>query len=148
MTEPIETLPPETAPAIPPRRRSPIRRVGCTILLILWFALLLLPCALIVIASQGEVSISQGGLPGQAIRLWLINEIDERGFGFASTSITQPADPNTICLQTDTRFLLWAGRAEPVSYCECFARADSDAEWGFSTSHEGVCRADSAEQGG
>jgi hypothetical protein len=150
MTEPLEKMPSEAAPNLPPAppRRSLIRRVGCGIALVLWFTLLLAPCGLIVMATQGEIAIPQGSLPGQTIRVWLINEADERGLGTASTSIYQPDNLNTICLQTDSRFLLWYGRPEPsVSYCECFTRATSSAEWGFLSVSEGVCNSESVIAG-
>ncbi|MDZ4764915.1 MAG: hypothetical protein SGI73_10210 [Chloroflexota bacterium] len=143
MTEQIEM-----PAASPPRRRSPIRRAGCVLALIVWFIVLLLPCGLIVIATQGEIAISQGELPGQAIRVWLINEADQRGFGTAATSIYQPSDANTVCMQTDNRFLFWYGRAQAaVSYCECFIRAAPADEWGFLSVSEGVCGAASLEAG-
>ncbi|MBE2270327.1 MAG: hypothetical protein IAE80_18980 [Anaerolinea sp.] len=123
---------------VTPARRSPIRRIGCTVLLIFWFTLLLLPCALFVLATQGEISISQGGLPGQHIRLWLINEMDERGLGVSSTSVTQ-TDPNAACIQTNASFLLWAGQAEPLSYCDCYVRADADSAWQSASTAAGEC---------
>jgi hypothetical protein len=123
-------------PAAP--RRSPLRRIGCTVALIVWFALLLVPYLLIIMATQGEITIAQGSLPGQQIRVWLIMEANERGLGVSSTSARQ-TDPNAACVQTDTRFLLWSGSAEPLSYCECYARADADSLWTSVSTEAGVC---------
>ncbi len=120
------------------RRRSPLRRVGCTIALIIWFTLLLAPCFLIVMATQGELTISQGSLPGQQIRVWLIMEADERGLGVSSTS-TQSLDANTIGLQTNINFLLWSGQADPLVYCETFTRVSESDPWTPTTTETAAC---------
>jgi len=119
-------------------RRSPLRRLGCIIALIFWFALLLVPCLLLVMATQGQIAVSQGSLPGQQIRVWLIMEADERGFGVSSTS-AQQTDPNTACLQTNTRFLLWVGDADSLSYCDCYARDETASTWQTTSTELGVC---------
>ncbi|MBK8028134.1 MAG: hypothetical protein IPK17_01225 [Chloroflexi bacterium] len=120
------------------RRRSPLRRLGCTIALIIWFTLLLAPCFLIVMATQGELTISQGNLPGQQIRLWLIMEADERGLGVSSTS-TQQLDLNTIGLQTNINFLLWSGQADALIYCETFTRVSASDPWTPTTTETSAC---------
>lgn len=126
---------PQTSP--PPKPRSPLRRLGCIILLVIWFAVLLSPCLLIVLATQQEIVVSTGGAPGQQARLWLISEIDARGLAFSSASVSEQGE-SAICVQTDVRFFLWAGSAEPVSYCECYER-DSAGNFSFTTGNEGVC---------
>ena len=127
---------PPSPPVTP--RRSPLRRIGCTIALILWFALLLLPCFLIVLATQGEIAIAQGELPGQQLRVWLIMEADQRGLGMSSATAYREDD--AACVQTDTRFWLWQGAAEPVSYCECYERAATDSVWSPTVTESGLCR--------
>ncbi|MFN8565855.1 MAG: hypothetical protein U0703_30415, partial [Anaerolineae bacterium] len=54
-------------------RRSPLRRAGCIVALVIWFGILLLPCFLVVLAVQQEISIPTGGAPDQRLRLWLIS---------------------------------------------------------------------------
>jgi hypothetical protein len=132
MTEPIETLP------APVRRRSPLRRLGCGIALVLWFLILLLPCALFTLATQGQITISQGGLPGQEIRVWLIMEVEQRGLGISSTS-THGSDPNALCLQTNVSYLLWSGRENPNTYCDCYTRADAESAWELSSTQMNTC---------
>ncbi len=132
MTEAAIT--PESTP--PPRR--PIRRIGCGVVLVIWFLVLLLPCGLIVLAVQQEIVISTGSAPGQQTRLWLIGEPTERGFGISTAAVAPTAD-NAICVQTDVRFLLWAGQADPLNYCECYERANADAEWVSVSSSDGAC---------
>jgi hypothetical protein len=111
-----------------PRRRSPIRRVGCGASLVLWFLLLLTPCFCFVLASQGEIIIPQGSAPGQQIRIWLIMEVQQRGFGISSAAVSQP-EPNALCVESRTRFLLWVGSAESSVSCECYMRASEDEAW-------------------
>lgn len=136
---PAETVPADIAPAIP-RRAHPLRRLGCGVLLVLWFIVLLAPCGLLMMAVNGEIALSQGELPGQQFRMWLIMEADERGVGISSTS-TQVTDETHICVQTDGRFVLWQGSADPIHYCECFTRSTAQDEWSFSQMNEGACAA-------
>lgn len=121
-----------------PRRHSRLRRAGCIIALLIWFAILLLPCFLVVLAVQGEITVSTGGAPGQQTRLWLISEADERGLAISSASVTQ-TEPNALCVQTDVRFLLWSGKAEPSVYCECYVRENADTPWAAADTISGAC---------
>ncbi len=133
MTEEVsEIVPPQ------PARRSPLRRTGCVIALIVWFAILLLPCFFIVLAVQQEISITTGSAPGQLTRLWLISEADQRGLAL-STGAAHSSGENAVCVQTDVRFLLWAGESEPVTYCECYERSSASDAWAFTTSTTSAC---------
>lgn len=126
-----------TVNTLPPRR-SPLRRIGCGLLLVIWFSILLLPCFLIVLAVQQEIVVSQGGAPGQQLRLWLISEADERGLGISTASVRQTS-PNALCVQTNVRFLMWSGHDDPLAYCDCYERADEDAPWSSVSSASGEC---------
>ncbi|PJF28188.1 MAG: hypothetical protein CUN53_01240 [Phototrophicales bacterium] len=128
----------ETDAPVQATRRSPLRRIGCGIALTLWFLLLLTPCIMVYAATQGEITIPQGDLPGQVIRLWMIQEARLQGIGVSSTSVLT-IDSDTRCLQTDNRFLLWRGSELPVTYCECFRRERDGAGWDFISGAEGVC---------
>lgn len=128
----------EAAPPALPARRSPLRRTGCIIALIVWFAILLTPCFFIVLAVQQEISITTGSAPGQQVRLWLVSDADQRGLALSTASVRQAAE-NAICVQTDVRFLLWAGEAEPINYCECYERASSEDSWSATTMTTGIC---------
>jgi hypothetical protein len=119
-------------------RRSPIRRAGCIVLLVIWFGILLLPCFLIMLAVQGEITISTGGAPGQQTRLWLVSEPDERGLGISSASAIQSA-PDAVCVETSVRFYLWAGSSEPSVYCECYQRENADSAWASTTTTTAAC---------
>lgn len=119
-------------------RRSPLRRVGCITALIVWFLILLLPCFLVVLAVQQEITISTGSAPGQQLRLWLISEPDQRGIALSTASVRE-TDPNAICVQTNIQFLLWSGSAEPLVYCDCFERESDSAAWSATSTTSGEC---------
>ncbi len=119
-----------------PTPRSRIRRIGCWIGLVLWLLLLLFPCAAILLISQGEVSIQLGDLPGQSFRVWLIQDAKDRGIGIANPLVSSRAD-ETTCLQTTTNFLLWMGKGEPSSYCECYIR--NEDRWQLTSTTQGSC---------
>jgi hypothetical protein len=125
-------------PLIIPRRPSPIRRAGCIVAVVIWFVILLLPCFLIVLAVQQEITISTGSVPGQQIRLWLISEAEARGLAISTASLHQTAD-NAACVQTDVRYFLWAGESEPSSYCECYQRVSANASWVSTSMASGAC---------
>lgn len=132
------TLVDEVNGITPPRPRSRLRRAGCPVLVILWFLLLLAPCLCIVLATQGEIVIPQGSAPGQAIRIWLIMEADQRGLGLSSTSVQQ-VDENALCVESDIRFLLWSGSAESSSSCECYERASAEQQWSLLSVSNDAC---------
>lgn len=133
MTETPEANTPPTS-----RRRSPACRVGCTILVILWFLLLLTPCLAIILATQGDIVIPQGSVPGHEIRIWLISEADQRGIGISSASVQQ-TDANALCLETNARFILWAGNADSLTLCECYTRESEDQAWSTVSVEDRAC---------
>lgn len=142
--EPTKPTEPGANPPAPPapRRRHPLRRIGCTIVLVLWFLLLLTPCLLFYMASQGEISVRLGNLPDQSLRIWLVTEPQQRGIGVSSPAVARAADGNTACLQMTVHYWLWYGEAEEaVQYCECFSRADRDADWTMTEMESGTCAA-------
>lgn len=115
---------------------SRLRRIGCSIGLVFWTILLLLPCVAIALISQGEIAIQLGNVPGQTFRIWLIQDATERGIGIAYPRVHTDASANT-CLQTDTNFLLWMGKGESSTFCECYA-SDGD-NWKSISSTQGFC---------
>ena len=89
-TLPSDAQPVEAAVQTPiASHRSPLRRLGCGCALLFWFLLLLSPCVFIVLATQGQITFSQGDLPGQELRIWLIQEAKEQGLGISTTSVLQ-----------------------------------------------------------
>ncbi len=111
------------------RRQNPLKRVGCTIGLLLWAVVLISPCLLCTLATQGQITISLGSAPGQQARIWLLNEARERGIGISWPSAHYSQDAQTVCVQTDTRFVLWEGSGQPATYCECYTRENTGEAW-------------------
>ncbi|MFN8379027.1 MAG: hypothetical protein U0452_10185 [Anaerolineae bacterium] len=130
--------PSESASPVAPRSRK--RRLGCTVLIILWFALLLVPCGLFYFAVQQEVTVPLGGAPGQELRVWLVMEPRTRGLGYSLGHVAIQTD-SQLCVQTSTSYLLWAGRPENTVYCECYARSAADEAWTYLSSTQGACLA-------
>jgi hypothetical protein len=144
MSDPDDILDDEPPPGPEPTprpRRSRLRRIGCGVLLVIWFVLVMSPCAVFLIATQGEIRLPLGGAPNQELRLWLIMQPRERGFGLSLASVRDVPGEGIACVQTDVRYLLWTGSGENVVYCVCYARPDGDADWTFIESLEGQCPA-------
>jgi hypothetical protein len=118
-----------------PKRRSRARRVGCAFVLVIWFALVLSPCLCIILATQGEILVHLGDVPGNEIRIWLVDEAHERGIGIASPTVSTTAqDANAVCVQTNVTFILWEGEGSPTHYCECYTREQQSGDWSPLTS--------------
>ena len=125
-------------PVTPQRpRRSPLARLGCGVALVIWGLLLLTPCFFITLAVRGEISLDTGPAPEQRLRIWLIMEADERGLGISTTSSVPQAD--LTCIQTDVRFVLWEGEAEPVSYCHCYEHPPDSDTWNLQAVTSNTC---------
>jgi len=122
------------------KRRGPLRRLGCAVALILWFMVLLTPCFLIVMATQGEIVVRLGDVPGQSFRIWLVNESRQRGLGISRPSIIANENEYQRCLQTNVSFILWAGTAEGSTYCECYTQPDNTGEWELTSNQQGACQ--------
>lgn len=123
-------------------RRSLARRAGCTALLVLWFALLLVPCLCAVIAINQEVVLPVGGAPGQHIRVWLIMEAEQRGLGISTPRVSGDEGAGAICVETYNRFVLWQGREPDVVYCECYERGANGQGWALTSTSAQACAAD------
>lgn len=121
-----------------PPKRSRRRRVLIGIGLVIWFALLLLPCVLFTLAVNQEIAIPTGDLPGQQVRVWLVMEASQRGLGYSTASVTQRSDTQA-CLTTNIGFLLWQGQADATRYCECYARSSASEPWSLASMDMAAC---------
>jgi hypothetical protein len=128
-----------------PRHRIGLKgyawRAGC---LIIWIPLILLPIIFIVLATQNEIAVWHGdsmpeGSAHPVIQVKLIMEIDTRGLNITRSYLATETD-QSLCVQTDVSFLLWQGRGDNVSYCDCYAREATTQPWLFSASTAGVCQ--------
>ena len=137
----------EIAGAVAARpKRSPARRLGCGLLLVVWFAFLLTPCALFYLAANGEIRLEHADIP-QAhahprLLIALLSEPDARGLRIERASIAQGGlDETRVCVETSVSFLLWhaSESSQDVRYCDCYQRRDSAAPWAFSDTYSQSC---------
>jgi len=98
-----------------------LRRIGCALLLVLWFGFLILgPCAVVTLVSGNEIRIIHSGVPDDnTLRVWLIQQAHARGLGI-STGYSVNPDANTVCTVTDTHFVLWLGEGDSSHSCACY----------------------------
>jgi hypothetical protein len=118
--------------------RSLLRRIGCGLGLVIWAVLILSPCAFILIATQRDITIPLGDIPGQALRVWLIEEVSERGIGISTPLVVGDPASGRACVEVHSRFILWMGQGEPTTICECYARQGE--VWEYLSGTAGVCR--------
>jgi hypothetical protein len=137
MTEqpPVET--------IPPPKQSLIKRIGCGILVVMWFILILTPACFLMLAMQGEIALWHGGnFPENEahplFQVKLLMDADTRGLNITTSSLVDGPD-NQVCVQVYVRYMLWQGRGENTSYCDCYTHEETD--WDFTGSSRGVCTA-------
>lgn len=119
--------------------RKPVswsRRVGCTLGFILWVFVMLLPCTFCALLTQGQIVVPTGSLPGQELRIWLIMDADQRGFGVSSASKRSQTFIDLSCVDTSVGFFLWEGKGESNQYCECYRQDEVSASWVPVTSSE------------
>ncbi len=114
-------------------KRSIFRRVGCGILVVLWFMILLLPIALFLLAVNGDITIPRrGDIPDShehpLIQASLVMEADFRGLRITNTSLNRIEEDN-LCIQTNINFVMWQGDGEPAVFCDCYVRQSSEDEW-------------------
>lgn len=116
------------------RERKPKiwRRVGCGIAVVVWLLVMLLPLFFITLAAQGEVRIGHlSDVPNPhehpLLQVSLISRIDYRGLNIRNSTIDRDGD--NMCIQTNVRYLLWNGEADPATFCDCYARLDSGSDW-------------------
>ncbi len=119
-------------------------RVGCGLILLFWFVLLLTPCAMIWLATGNTLTIPRGNVPEAdlhpVLEVQLIMEIDNRGLKFTTTGVNQ-SDEMNLCIQNNINYLLWESdnNSTPASYCQCYQRQDNQSEWEFTQQIESAC---------
>lgn len=130
-------------------KRSLFSRLGCGIVLVIWFMILLTPCALLYLASNGEIRILHTDIPDAyehpRLSIELVSEVKSRGLRVINSSVVDnDLDDNLMCVQTNVRFLLWQTNEDnqDTAYCDCYERNESDAGWSFSQSTPDICLID------
>ncbi|MCL4253889.1 MAG: hypothetical protein KJ043_08925 [Anaerolineae bacterium] len=125
-------------------KRNPLRRLGCTVLLILWFIFLLLPLFLFIMAVQQEITIAHAGdIPESyqhpLFQVQLVMEEDYRGLRIVNATLHNGTDTN-ICVQTNVRYMLWEGEGESATFCRCYERDSAESEWTLLEQNLEACR--------
>jgi hypothetical protein len=119
-------------------------KIGCGLLVFVWFCVLMLPFLMFWLASGRSVTIPRRNVPDAneypVFRLSLIMSKDNRGLHFITTDV-QRNGSNNLCVEAHINYLLWASDGEDnmTTYCDCFERSDTDAEWVFLDSVNTSC---------
>lgn len=112
--------------------------------LVLWFVVLLLPCACFYLATSGQINIGHGSVPEPEIhpllRINLIMEPDQRGLQLMR-SVILPNSETSLCIETYISYALWQtdGSNSAVVYCDCYERTSADAVWTLTDSVYEAC---------
>lgn len=126
------------------RTTHPLKRIVGGLLVLLWFTLLLTPCAFFYLAANGEIRIWHGDIPEPnahpRLLVELVSEIDYRGLQL-TRSYDVSASDQARCVQTDVTFYLWQSIEDDLdtSYCDCYQRADREGAWELSETSMDVC---------
>ena len=118
----------------PSLMRRILRIAGVLVFLIF----LITPCFFITLATQGEIVIGLGSVPGQEMRIWLVMDADQRGIGYSTPSVIAQSD-QAVCVQTNVSYALWEGEADAAVFCDCYARADANSAWELTSTNTNVC---------
>ena len=112
-----------------------LRRVGCGALVVVWLVAMLTPCAVVVLATQGEIKITYSDLPEDEFRVWTVFSTGTRGIAFSNSRRITPNKPlstasyrDEMCQIIDINFLLWQGSANSSHQCYCYAKVD-ETQW-------------------
>jgi len=127
------------------RKRSLPRRLGCWLLTVIWFLILLTPCGLFYLAANGEIRLQHSQIPDPhahpRLLISLISESADRGLRIERSAI-QAADKVTqLCVETAVTFLLWesSGGNQNAQFCDCYLRADEDSAWQIQSTYGAAC---------
>jgi hypothetical protein len=127
--------------------RSPstiFRRIAAGLMIVLWFAILLIPVGMFWLGTGGSISIPHRSVPEPEqhplFQINLIMDIRNRGLQFTRTSIVN-IDEQNLCVQGNVDYLLWESddTATSATYSQFYERADSEADWVFTTQTIGAC---------
>lgn len=117
-------------------------RTGCALGCLAWIGVMSLPVLAFILATQGELAWRRG--PNNLVedRLFLINEPEAAGLGYASARVNRDdtATAGPLCVQTRVVYLLWRnaeGQDQNTAFCECYTRsADGEYEYNGVTCQE------------
>lgn len=125
--------------------KHPLGRLGCGVLLVFWFLILLLPCAMIYLATGGIITIPNGAIPEPEqhprFEVQLIMEIENRGLKLSRSSIASESE-TALCINSSVNYLLWQSdsSASNSQYCQCYERTSAEADWVYTEQYDGQCQ--------
>jgi hypothetical protein len=104
--------------------RRKLNRIGCGVLVFLWFAFLIIgPCAVItLLTNEDGIVVTKSNTPDDRVRIWLLPGAQSRGIGVENGYITRQSE-SQVCTASEFNFLIWGG--EPVSSrknCLCYEK--------------------------
>lgn len=121
------------------------RRLGCSLLLVFWFVILLAPCTFFYLAVNGQITFQHADVPDPAMHPLLsiqtIMEIEDRGFAITRSLITQQTDEQ-MCLETHVNYVFWQSshnESQDSVFCDCYTR-QPDSDWTLETQSPDVCQ--------
>lgn len=92
-----------------------LRRLGYLIVVIIWLVVMAFPIFAFTLAGRGEMMFGEAA--GSHVRLFLLREPDAEGIG---VEWTRPYRPQPACTRTSVIYVMWQGRSQNTSYCQCF----------------------------
>lgn len=129
----------------PVQRPSIIRRLGCSLLLVFWFVILLAPCTFFYLAVNGQITLQHADVPDPAMHPLLsiqtIMEIEDRGVAITRSLITQQTD-DQMCLETHVNYVFWQSshnESQDSVFCDCYTRQPG-SDWALETQSTGTCQ--------
>lgn len=124
--------------------KHPLGRLGCGLVLVGWFLLLLLPCAMIWLAVGNTITVPNNNLPEPeqhpAFQVQLLMEAKNRGLLIHTSGIANQSDEQ-LCIANSVNYLLWESdrTASDTQYCQCYTRPSVESAWEYSEQYEGLC---------
>ena len=111
-------------------------RIGCGMLVVIWFIVLTLPFAMLWLATGRNITLSRGGdapLTSQhpRLRVQLVMESDFRGLQISRNGVLTNED-TLFCYDQSVNYLLWENRGDEdinISREICYERDTIDNEW-------------------
>ena len=127
------------------KRFSLIRRLGCSLMLVFWFVILLMPCTFFYLAVNGQITLQHADVPDPAMHPLLsiqtIMEIEDRGFAITRSVIDQQSD-DQMCLETHVNYVFWQSshnESQDSVFCDCYTRQPGN-HWSLETQSTGACQ--------
>lgn len=118
----MDTPGPQAPLSIPRPLRTPlwfIRRLGCSLMVVIWLLLMASPCLFVTVLVRGEATYNFSDKPGHQIRLFRVQSDTALGFGLSLGTLKNEKDGD-FCVLTQVRYLLIEGETENVNYCQCY----------------------------